>query len=335
MLRFHLLALTLLASLALGATANEGRVGWAEALFESTSRDFGAVARGQLLNYPFRVTNSTSATIRIANVRVSCGCTSAYAAQTTLAPGEETAVVVQMDTRRFASSKTVTVYVQFDQPRFEEVRLWVRANSRDDVFVTPEVLKFGPVRQGSAPSAAAKVTFVDAATAIKDISCESNYIEPSIQQVSHDGGSIVYEIAAKVRNDAPPGKWFTEVWLTTDNPVIPRVRVPLTIDVEKPAAVQTQTILLGKVKAGTPVERQLTVRGPQPFRITDIRITDSRGGDDAVHVRDQETDRSTEHTLVMSIHPTRGGDLSRTIRVETDLPDAAAIIFTALVTVED
>ena len=75
---------------------------------------------------PFRLVNNTSAAIRISNVRVSCGCTAARAVQTYLAPGQETAILAQMDTGGFTTPRTVTIFVQFDQPRFEEVRLWVR-----------------------------------------------------------------------------------------------------------------------------------------------------------------------------------------------------------------
>src|SRR5262249_28542355 len=90
---------------------------WAEGLFDDLSRDFGSVARGPILSHPFRLVNNTKQTVHIAGLRVSCSaCTTARALQTTLAPGQETAIVVQMDTRRFSNYKTVTVYVTFDQP---------------------------------------------------------------------------------------------------------------------------------------------------------------------------------------------------------------------------
>src|SRR5688572_9035617 len=101
----------------LGA-AGQARASWADGMFEEVSRDFGSVPRGSVLIYPFRVVNNTGVNVHIANVRVSCGCTSARALQTSLAPGQDTAILVQMDTRRFYHTKTVTVYVQFDQPRF-------------------------------------------------------------------------------------------------------------------------------------------------------------------------------------------------------------------------
>src|SRR5260370_13163716 len=111
MFRYSLLLLALL-----GGTGRALASSWADGLCEEQVRDFGTVPRGPLLTHPFRVVNKTKETVHISSVRVSCGCTSARALQTTLAPGEETAILAEMDTRRFFNTKGVTIYVQFDQP---------------------------------------------------------------------------------------------------------------------------------------------------------------------------------------------------------------------------
>src|SRR5262245_34254592 len=120
MLRYSLVVLL---GLCVGGRASAS---WADALFDELSRDFGSVPRGPTLTHPFRLVNKTGARVHIASVRVSCGCTSAQALQQDLAPGQETAILVHMDTRRFTNTKNVTIFVTFDQPRFEEVRLWVQ-----------------------------------------------------------------------------------------------------------------------------------------------------------------------------------------------------------------
>src|SRR4029079_13900117 len=125
---------------------------WAESLFEELARDFGSVPRGPMLTHPYRLTNHTGQTVRITGVRVSRGCTSATAMQGVLAPGQSTVVMAQMDTTRFVGPKTVTIFVQFDQPQWAEVHLSISANSRTDVVITPEGLAFGPVPRGTSPS---------------------------------------------------------------------------------------------------------------------------------------------------------------------------------------
>src|SRR3954471_13665514 len=146
---------------------------WAEALFEDLARDFGSVPRGPMLTHPYRLTNTTGQTVRITSVRVSCGCTSATALQGTLAAGQSTVVMAQMDTTRFVGPKTVTIYVQFDQPRWEEVHLSISANSRTDVAVTPDTLAFGPVPKGTGPARTTTVTLAGG-TQLVSVAAESN-----------------------------------------------------------------------------------------------------------------------------------------------------------------
>src|SRR5262245_51635110 len=105
---------------------------WADSLFDNLAHDFGVVARGPTVSHSFRIANTTGQPVHISSIRVSCGCTSAGVRMADLPPGESTDLVAQMDTRRFVGPKSVTIYVQFDRPQWEEVRLTVTANGRDD-----------------------------------------------------------------------------------------------------------------------------------------------------------------------------------------------------------
>jgi len=69
-------------------------------LFAEKVKDFGVTPRGPILVHYFRVTNTTNNTVTIGQPRVSCGCVSASVAKNQLAPGDSTAVVAHMDTRR-------------------------------------------------------------------------------------------------------------------------------------------------------------------------------------------------------------------------------------------
>src|SRR5262249_15154495 len=156
---------------------------WAEGTFDELSKDFGSVPRGPTLSHPFRVKNNTSGTLTISSVRVSCGCVSTAVLKTSLKPGEETAILARMDTARFSGIKNVTIFVQFSEPRWEEVRLWVQANSRDDVVIAPKQLAFGHAKRGKSSSAAVLVTFLGTGhSKIVDVETESNYIKPSLKE---------------------------------------------------------------------------------------------------------------------------------------------------------
>ena len=172
--------LSLAAGLLLSAPAPAAT--WAEAMFDGLAHDFGSVPRGPMLTHQYRLTNNTGQPVHIASVRVSCGCVTATALQGAVAPGQSTVVFAQMDSRRFSGPKTVTIYVQFDQPAWEEVRLSISANGRDDVGVTPDTLAFGSTARGSAPARTTTVSFTGG-TQLVSVAAESNYVRLAARPV--------------------------------------------------------------------------------------------------------------------------------------------------------
>jgi Protein of unknown function (DUF1573) len=314
-------SLVLLAGLSLAGPVSAAT--WADAMFEDLSKDFGSVPRGPTLQHPFRLVNKTKTTVSIANVRVSCGCVTATALKGTLAPGEETAVVAQMDTRRFSGAKTVTIYVQFDRPAWEEVRLWVQANSRDDVSVTPDAIVFGRTKRGSTPTSTVNVTFLgNSGSQITDIQSDTNYVQTSLKELSRQESEVSYQLTATIRPDTPVGKWYTDVWLQTNNPGMPRLRVPLTVEIESALSISPPKVQFGAVKAGSEAERRVIIRGVKDFRITEVRGTDG-----ALLVRDSTKDSRPVHVLTITLKGDKAGDLERMLRVVTDLPDEGEIEF--------
>lgn len=310
--------------LILGLTGPVSAHSWADAMFDDFSRDFGSVPRGPILTHHFRLVNNTKTTVHIASVRASCGCVTATPLQTTLEAGQETAILIQMDTRRFTNSKHVTVYVQFDQPRFEEVRLWVQATSRDDLSILPDTLNFGRIKRGAAGQAAVTVTFLGSSTLkVLRMKSESNYVQPFLKEIRRDNAEVTYQLSAKMRNDAPVGRWFTDIWLTTDHPTMTKVRIPVAVEIESALSLSPSALSLGQIKAGVEMDRKVILRGVKPFRITAITGTDGQLG-----IRNSHAEESKSvHVLTVTVRPTQPGELNRIIQVQTDLKEGGDIEF--------
>jgi hypothetical protein len=316
MLRYSIVMLV-----ALSAAGASRAASWADGMFESLSRDFGSVPRGSILVHPFRLTNNTGVPVTIGNVRVSCGCTTAWPLQSQLAPGQSTAIMAQMDTRRFQRDKNVTIYVQFSRPSFEEVRLWVQANSRDDVTVTPDTLAFGQIKKGLGPAARVTISFMSAnAWQITGVSSDSNYVMTSLKQLPGNPMEVNYLLTARLRPDTPVGKWFTDIWLQTTNPATPRVRVPLTVEIQSALSLSPPQVSLGQVLAGTTTERKIILRGIKPFRIVSVRGVDGQWS-----VRDSTVSSKTVHVLTVTLKAGSAGESARNIKIITDLPQDGEI----------
>ncbi len=296
---------------------------WADALFEEFSKDFGSVPRGPTLSHPFRVANNTRVPVNIASIRVSCGCVSASVLKSHLEPGEATHILARMDTTRFTGLKTVTIYVQFDRPSFEEVRLWVQANGRHDFTVTPDTLAFGQLKRGGTPGVSVLLAFFGSGdTQITEVRCESNYIQPTVQEVRRQESDVTYQLTARLRADSPVGKWYTDVWLKTNNPNMPQIRVPLTVEIESALSISPETVTLGPVKAQMESERRVIVRGIKPFKITKVL-----GTSDYLIVRDNTLQAKPVHVLTIKLKAGQPGEVNRTLQVLTDLADDNKIDF--------
>jgi hypothetical protein len=305
--------------------AAQAHAGWADGMFDEISRDFGSVPHGTTLVHPFRVVNNTGTTVRIADIRLSCNCTTARAMNTVLAPGQETAIIATMDTRRFYNSKNVTIYVRFDQPKFDEVRLWVQANSREDVSFSSDGIAFGRVKRGGAPVGKITVSFQgDGSTQVMKVRSDSNYVQPTLKEITRNGGEVTYEVAARIRSDTPAGKWYTDVWLETNKKDMPKLRVPVTIEVEAALSINPNTVTLGQVRAGAELDRKVIIRGITPFRITGISGTDNQ-----IRVVESSSESKNVHVLTVTLNPLEPGLLSRLIQVHTDLQNGSDIEFNA------
>ncbi len=305
----------------LGVSVPAGAASWADGMFEELTKDFGAVPRGPALTHPFRFTNTGQTALHISGVRVSCGCVSASPSQYDVGPGETAVIHARMDTMRFLGHKGVTVYVTFDRPQFAEVRLYVQANGRDDVQVAPSSVELGKVKRGAGASGKTTISIYGSDQwQITEVERETNYVQPELKEQSRQGGQVRYELTVALRQDTPVGRWYTDLWLKTNNPSMPRVRVPLNVEVESGLSLLPTTAAFGQVPAGAPVERRIILKGSEPFRITDLQ-----GGDERVRATGNHPDAKALHVLTIKLDPQEPGDVQRTIRVLTDLKEEGQI----------
>jgi Protein of unknown function (DUF1573) len=220
------------------STGTASATSWADALFDDLTHDFGAAPYGATVRRVFTITNTTGQKVRITSVRVSCGCVSAAVTRRDLSPGEKASLVVSVDTRRFKGATTKTVYVRFDQPEDAEVRLTIGANSRDDLAVAPASLAFAQVATGrpavssSESKASVTVTMGDSACNVLGVTCDSEYIQPSVALLSRQAGGVSYQVSAILRGNLPVGSYYSTVWLTTNSAAMPRVAVPVIVEVK-------------------------------------------------------------------------------------------------------
>jgi hypothetical protein len=296
---------------------------WPADMFEETSWDFGAVPRGPAVMHAFRFKNTTGETLHIGNVRVSCGCTSAQAAKSSVRPNEESAILAQMDTTRFHGNKSVTIFVTFDQPSWSEASLVVRADGRDDVAMSPESIDFGQVSRGSPAVASTEITIQDPEMTIRRVRSEGSYVQAHYRELNRSGRGVVYEVQAELKPNTPPGQWYTELVVST-NTRGTTLRIPVNVDVQPALQVAPRVASLGEVKEGGEVEKRIVIKGAKPFKITRVEGTDSQ-----LSVQDASEASKPVHVLTVRFKPSKAGRIAKTVRVVTDLKDDNQVEFQA------
>ena len=286
-------------------------------LFEESSRDLGSVPRGTTLTHQFKLNNPTNAPLHVANLRTSCGCATAAIGKEEIQPGESTIILVTIDTRKYSGPRKFTIHVLIDRPFVEEVRLMLDAISRDDVMLTPGQLAFGRVKRGTAPKSAVSIEYQGAANwKITDIENENGYLLPQVEEVSRLTGHVVYQLSVKLRDDLPVGAWHADVWLKTNDPSTPRIRVPLVVEVESNLTVTPAEVVMGTVKAGSQAERKVVIRGTSPFKITGIE-----GENQLFQVSGRSDEAKSVHVLKITLAAGQvPQECIQRFKVQTNLP---------------
>lgn len=284
-------------------------------LFDTRSHDFGNVPVGPTVQHNFTIKNTTKHTLTIApnGLRVSCGCTTPSASTYSIEPGKTGVINAAMDTRRFFGAKSVTVYVLFTAPVFEEVALVVSAFSRNDIVMNPDRFDFGNVKRGAATAVSTNLTVMNGMR-IAEANCDSGYVLLSFKEPKATNWGISYELTAKLRSDIPAGKWYTDVWVRTDNNM--RIRLPLSVEVEAALSVAPAQVQFDPTKVGSPVRKSIVVRGAQPFKILEVK-----GGDGVIQAAAASNEAKTTHLVTVTFTPGKEGDIAKSLEIITDLKE--------------
>ncbi|MCE9564807.1 MAG: DUF1573 domain-containing protein [Planctomycetes bacterium] len=295
-------------------------------LFTEKVMDFGTTPRGTVLVHYFRFTNNTTQTLNLGTPRVSCGCTSASVSKAQVAPGETAAVIAYMDTRRIPTpnvTKSVLVYVPFLSPTQEEVTLRVQTVARDDLMMSPDTIAIGNVKAGAGAKMSTKVTFMsDPNWKITEAKSTGGFVQAEVKEESRSGSMVTYEVSAILDKACPAGNWVSDINLTTSNPAVGKLRVPVTVNVTVPqVAITPESATFGNLPMGVEMEKKITLKSGKPFKILEVK-----GADEQLKITVDKNASSDVHTIVVAANPKAVGGFTRMVEITTDDKDQPKLI---------
>lgn len=250
---------------------------WASKMFETTSHDFGAVARGSKTEFHFSFKNLYKEDVHVAAVRSSCGCTTPSVTESTLKTFETSAVVAKFNTTSFSGTKAATITVVFDRPYYAEVRLQVSGYIRTDVIVEPAEVAFGEVVEGTEKEVALTVTRRGRLDwKIEDVRSQSDDLAVRLGEPKRTGNAVQYPLVVRMKESMPIGELREHLTLVTNEPTGSKLQLAVSGRVRPILTVNPFAWNLGALQPESSTEKRLMVRGDEPFELEKVICDDER-----------------------------------------------------------
>ena len=230
--------------------------------------DFGTVPKGTLLVHKLTITNIYDVPVQVIDVRKSCSCLEAYPPAQVLRPHETAELTVTMNTDKFTGANAQTFFITFGPQYVSTAVLQLRAVSRADVTVTPGLVNFGVVAQGSKPAQTVSVKYAGKQRDWKVLGVVPPDGPLDVQLVALGGE---YRLTVALKADAPPGAVSEVVSLRTNDPSAPLLQVTVAGVVQAPVSLSPAAVRLDDVKLGGPgAVQKVVVRATRPFKIQPV-----------------------------------------------------------------
>jgi len=115
---------------------------------DKTVFDFGVIYRGNSAEGDFIIRNEGNDTLRIKNVRSSCGCTAAILDKKNLGPNEQTKLNAKFSSGRFKGRVNKKIFVYTNDTQSPITVLEVQGEVKVDLEVTPSMIYFSGLKVG-------------------------------------------------------------------------------------------------------------------------------------------------------------------------------------------
>ena len=315
-------------ALLLGVLAGSSAYGqeWADNMFETTSHDFGSIARGAKAEFEFALSNIYLEDVHIASVRSSCRCTQVRIKKPDLKTYEKSAIVAKINSHTFSGDRGATITVTLDKPFYAEVRLKSKVYIRTDVVFSPDSVQVGEIEEGTAVEKKISIDYSGRSDwQILEVRSANPHIAGEVVQTRRSGGQVGYDLVVRLDGDAPSGYIQDHLILVTNDRN--KTQVPVTVEgvVQSGITVSPASLFLGVIEPGKKVTKQLVVRAKKPFRIVSVSCDD-----DCFEFGEVSTDEAKPlHLIPVTFCAGKeSGKVLKTIRIETDsgqsLPELSA-----------
>ena len=126
-----------------------------------TTFDFGFMYQNESVSHIFRIRNTGTATLKLEQVKSTCGCTAALPAQREIAPSGETELKVTFQSGSMRDRIVKHVHIDSNDPNQPRVTLTITGQIKVEIEVTPKGVYIGKLSLGEVVERTVDIVPVD------------------------------------------------------------------------------------------------------------------------------------------------------------------------------
>ena len=214
--------------------------------FPETTYDFGTVKQGSRVVHGFAVKNSTTTPLTIKSIKFSIpGMNARF--KPVVAPGSEGTITVEWDTSHLSGEMDGQANVLLGESPEQQETLSLKAVVQPPLEISPYPAIFLSAFRGEDNECRLKiVNHVDEPISISLSPTEGEHFAASLKTIQP---GKVYQLVARVPSTALPGRYDEELHLSTDNPKLAGLTVPVHVFVKPNLYANPETVDFGAVSA--------------------------------------------------------------------------------------
>ena len=265
-----LVALILIASGAMSSQSGlaSGPLTYGSLRFDKNSIDFGDVFRGTQLTHRFRFTNSGPGPLTIQGVHSACNCTAVEIERgRKYEPGETGFIEVTLDTSDFAGNIVKTVTVISNERLLPDRTLTLKAKVKTEIFADPPLLDFGDVRLKSSDSRVARIKSAPGKPLqVSGLEYNDKIFSAKVVREQDD-----WVVTVQLMPGIPPGFLKESIIVRNSSAHLPKLTLPIRGLILGNIELSPDYIEFGALASTEAVQRSLTLRSTDPYKIVNMR----------------------------------------------------------------
>jgi hypothetical protein len=280
--------------------------------FDELEHDFGKINQNEKHTYIFKFRNMGDATLKIEQVKTSCGCTATSLSGDEIPPKGTGELKVQFNSGSFEDEVTKTVYVHSNDPDEAITKLKIRARIHTVISVKPRLIYFGRIDKGQSATKDARIYINEEGVKITGVESTSEYLSAKVLNPDWEQDNDVapagsnnkakkYSILqVKLSPDAKVGRFSDGIKISTDSPKKPFVYISVQAEVLGEVRLKPRTLSFGSVPKGSTAIRKIAVTKikEKTLRITKVECSEKWLSTDLT-----EVEKGAKYEIALKLKP--------------------------------